>query len=49
MTIEDQIRDEKYNMILIERLLRFQLYHQAKLISMNILLVKKSYLLMKTK
>ena len=49
MTIEDQIRDERYNMILIERLLRFQLCHQAKLISMNILLVKKSYLLIKTK
>ena len=41
MTIEDQIRDENYDMILIERLQKYQLYHQAKLISMNILLVKK--------
>ena len=41
MTIEDQIRDEKlqYDMQ------KYQLYHQAKLISMNILLVKKYYLL----
>ena len=32
MTIEDQIKDGKY-----------QPYHQVKLISMNILLVKKYY------
>ena len=38
MSIEDQIRDEKY-----------QLYHQAKLISMNILLVKKYCLLINNK
>ena len=41
MTIEDQIRDENYNIILIERLQKYQLYHQVELISMNILLVKK--------
>ena len=41
MTIEDQIRDENYNMISIERLQKYQLYHQAKFINMNILLVKK--------
>ena len=40
MTIKDQIRDENYNMILIERRQKYQFYHQAKLISMNILLVK---------
>ena len=40
MTIEDQIKDEKYNMTLIERQQRYQLYHQVNLISMNILLVK---------
>ena len=46
MTIEDQIRDKKnYNMTLIKRLQKYQLYNQAKLISMNILLVKKYYLL----
>ena len=31
------------NMILIEKPLKYWLYHQAKLISMNILLVKKFY------
>ena len=36
---------KNYNMILIERLQKYQLYHQVKLISMNILLEKKSYLL----
>ena len=41
MTIEDQIRDEKLHMILIERLQKYQLYHQAKLIKMIILPVKK--------
>ena len=41
MTIEDQIKDENCNMILIERLQKYLLYHQVKLISMNILLVKR--------
>ena len=42
MTIEDQIRDKKnYKMILIERLQKYRLYHQVKLISMDILVVKK--------
>ena len=42
MTIEDQIRDKKkHNIKLIERLQKYLLYHQVKLISMNILLVKK--------
>ena len=50
MTIEGQIRDKKnYKMILIERLQKYQLYHQAKLISMNILLVKKYCLLINNK
>ena len=40
MTIYDQIKDE-YDMILIEKLQRSQPYHQAKLISMNILQVNK--------
>ena len=35
MTIENHIRDEKLNMILIERLQKYRLYHQAKLINMN--------------
>ena len=41
MTIEDQITDENYNIILIEKQQKYQLYHQVKLISMNILLVKR--------
>ena len=49
MTVDDQNRDEKYNMILIEKLLKYQLYHQTKLVSMNILLVKKYYHLTKNK
>ena len=39
MTTDDQIRDENYNMILIEKLQRYQPYRQAKLTSMNMLLV----------
>ena len=41
MTTNDQIKDETYNMILIEKLQKYQPYHQAKLITMNILQVKK--------
>ena len=41
MTTDDQIRDENYNMILIEKLQRYQPYRQAKLTSMNMLLVQK--------
>ena len=40
MTINDQIRDKKYNMILIEKQPKYQLYHQVKFVDMNILLVK---------
>ena len=49
MTIEDQIKDENCNMILIERLQKYLLYHQVKLISMNILLVKRFYRLINNK
>ena len=53
MTIEDQIRDEKLqydnNMILIERLQKYQLYRQVKLVSMNILLVKRYWHLINKK
>ena len=45
MTTDDQIRNKNYGMILIEKLQKYQPYHQAKLISMNILQVKKYYLL----
>ena len=43
MTINDQIRDENYNMILTEKLPKYRFYHRAELISMDILLVKKYY------
>ena len=49
MTIDDQIRDENYSMVLIEKLQKYRPYHQAKLISMNILQVKKYFLLIKNK
>ena len=41
MTIEDQIKDENYNMILTEKPPKYQLYHHVKLINTNTLLVKK--------
>ena len=43
MTTANKIKDEKLQLILIERQQRYQLYHQAKLINMNTLLVKKYY------
>ena len=46
-TIEVKIRDEKYNMILTEKEQKHQHYHQEKLINVNILQVKKYYLLIK--
>ena len=49
MITDDQIRGNNYNTTLIEKLLKYQPYHQAKLISMNILLVKKYYHLIKNK
>ena len=49
MTIDDQIGDENYNMILTEKLPKYQLYHLVKLISMNILLGKKHYHQIKNK
>ena len=49
MTINDKIKDEYYNMILIEKLQKYMSDHQAKLISMDILQVKKCYLLIKNK
>ena len=48
MTIDDQIRDEKLQ-ILTEKLKKYLPYHHAKLISMNILQVKKYCLLIKSK
>ena len=40
---------KNYNTILIEKLQKYKLYHQTKLISMSNLLVKKYYLLIKDK
>ena len=47
MTINDQITDENCNMILIEKQLKYQLYHQVIFKNMNILLVKIYYHLIK--
>ena len=47
MTIDDKLRDEKLNMILTEKQQKYQHYHQIKLINMNIVQVKKYYLLFK--
>ena len=49
MTIDDQIRDKNYIMILIKKLQKHEPYHLAKLISMNILQVNKYCLLIKKK
>ena len=48
--MDNQIEDEKLqNVILIGKLQKYLLYHQVKLISMNILLEKKYYHLIKNK
>ena len=49
MTINDQIRDEKLQHVLIEKQLKYQPYHQEKFINMNILLVKIYYHLISSK
>ena len=49
MTINDQIRDEKSHMILIEKQPKYQPYHQVKFVNMNILLVKIYYHLINNK
>ena len=49
MTINDQIRDENYNTILIENHLEYQLYHQVIFKNMNILLVEIYYHLISNK
>ena len=41
MTLKDQIRDEKLQYDINREPQKYHLYHQVKLISMNILLVKK--------
>ena len=49
MTTEDHIRDEKLQYDINREAAKNQLYHQEKLISMNILLGKKYYLLINRK
>ena len=49
MTIEDQIRDEKIQYDINGKVQKYLLYHQAKLICMNILLVKKYCYLINSK
>ena len=41
MIIDDKIKDEKHNTILIDKQQKYQHYCQAKLINMNILKAKK--------
>ena len=40
---------KNYNMIATEKLAKYRLYYQTELVSMNILLVKKCYHLIKQK
>ena len=47
MATNDKIKDENYNMILIEKQQKYKHYRQVKLINMNILQVKKYYHLVK--
>ena len=49
MATDDKIKMKNDNMILTEKLQKYQFYHQVKLISMNNLQVKKYYLLIKDK
>ena len=49
MTINDQIKDESYNMISIEKQQKYLLYHQENFINTNILLVKIYYHLINNK
>ena len=49
MTFEDQIRDEKLQYDINREAEKYQLYHQVKLISMNILLDKRYYHLINSK
>ena len=44
-----KLRMKNYNMILTEKLQKYQPYHQTKLISISILLVKKNSNLIKDK
>ena len=45
MTIDDEIRDEKLQYDIKKKQQKYQLYHQVKLMNVNILQVKKYYLL----
>ena len=49
MTIGDQIIDEKLQYDINREAAKYQLYHQVKLISMNILLTKRYYHLINNK
>ena len=49
MTTEDRIKDEKLQHDINRRQQKYQLYHQAKLMNMNFLLVKRYYHLINNK
>ena len=47
MTTDDNVSDEKYNMILTEKQQKYQHYHQARLINMIFIQAKKCCYLIK--
>ena len=47
MTIDDKIRDEKLQYNINRKATKMSHYHQVKLVKINILQVKKYYLLIK--
>ena len=49
MTTDGNIIDQKRNIILTEKQQKYQRYHQAKLININILQAKKRYLSIEVK
>ena len=49
MIIDDKIRDKNHNTVIIKKKQNHQHYHQVKLINIDILQVKKYYLLVNVK
>ena len=49
MTIDDQIKDERLHIILIDNLKKYEPDHQTNFINMNSFLVEKYYNLIKNK
>ena len=49
MIIDDKIREKNHNAVIIKKQQNHQHYHQVKLINIDILQVKKYYLLINVK